>query len=148
MDVNPDTLSFTLRGQMPSGKNQIRMAIVRRRIMKFPDERFKLWRAESWQQLSEQRNGRPTITTPCAVAVRYVPGDFIRRDVPGIMDALCHLLEWCPIHGKKKTINCNQRAIADDSLLQDWHWWRGEVDRENPRIEVAITSLSSFKLIN
>lgn len=139
MELNTKPLKFTLLGQMPSGKGQIRTQVVRGGIHRFPNKRFELWRSDAFRQLAEQRGGRTTIDAPCAVDVLYIPGDRIRRDVPGIMDALCHLLEWCPIHGKKKTENCNQRSIADDSQLHHWNWKRGNLDRERPRIEVTIT---------
>lgn len=133
--------NYTLLGKTPSGKNQIRIAIVRGRVMKFPDANFKKWRSEAHRQLSEQRDGRPTILVPCAVAVAYVPGDRIRRDVPGMMDALSHVLEWCPVHGRKKTPGCGQPIIKDDSLLTCWVWQTLPLDRENPRLEIHITEV-------
>ena len=33
------------------------------------------------------------IVGPVALSVEYTPGDKIRRDVPGMLDAICHILE-------------------------------------------------------
>ncbi len=133
-------LQLTLLGQSPSGKNQIRLAVVRGRVMKFPDARFKKWRERSWASARDQRGAWPTLRGPAGVEVRYWPGDLLRRDVPGLMDALCHLLEWCPAC-KKKNKACDLPLVQDDSLLTDWCWTRMPLDRANPRVEVTITPL-------
>lgn len=141
MELKSNPLTFMLRGQMPSGKNQINIRFFRGRIMKYPNAKFKKWRADAYNQLSSQGYGRHTITAPCAVFVRYTPGDKIRRDVPGIMDALCHLLEWCPEHGRKKTNQCFERTVADDALLEHWTFQRMPMNKTDPKIEVEISGV-------
>lgn len=131
-------LRAVLEGQMPSGKGQIRTQILGGRLHRFPQKRFTDWRGAAWAQLDRQRGAWPTLRTPALVTVRYFKGDLLRRDTPGIMDALCHLLEWCPVHGKKKAPRCPFPFVADDSLLEAWSWGRPILDRENPRLELTI----------
>lgn len=123
---------------MPSGKGQIKTAVIRGRLMRYPSTRFKTWRVDAFKQLKEQAGHLPPLTTTACVEVLYTPGDRIRRDVPGIMDALCHLLEYCPACGSKKRPDCKIPVVFDDSLLVSWTWITCPLDRENPRIEVAI----------
>ena len=130
-------LTFTLEGQMPSGKGQIKTAVIHGRIMKYPNPRFKAWRVQAYQQLRAQRRGAEIIRVPAKVQVRYWPQDLLLRDVPGVMDALCHLLEYCPVC-KKKNKECTIPAVQDDSLLHSWVWIRMPIDRERPRIEVTV----------
>lgn len=134
-----EPLRVVLLGQMPSGKGQVRTAVVRGRVMKFPNARFKAWRADAYRQLCEQRGRRSTVGAPCAVGVLYVPGDLVRRDAAGIMDALCHLLEHCPFHAKREWPDCGHRLVADDSLLKDWAWREAPLDRERPRLELTLS---------
>lgn len=132
-------LFVRLQGQMPSGKNRIKITFVRGRMMRYPEARFKTWRLKAYQEIQGYRHSHPMLTTPAKVTVQYWPGDRIRRDVPGMIDALCHLLEWCPVHGKKKNSTCKLPLVADDSLLAHWDWKTMELDRNNPRIEFSIS---------
>lgn len=132
-------LRAVLVGQMPSGKNAIRTQVIAGGIHRFPKKRFEDWRGTGYAQLDRQRGAWAKLTTPAKIVIRYTPGDLIRRDVPGIEDALGHLLEWCPIHGKKKRPECPLNFIADDSLLEDWTFERMPLDRANPRLELEIT---------
>ena len=126
---------------MPSGKNQIKMSAPRAGfIMKFPQESFEIWRAASYSQLDDQRGAWKKLLVPAQMTVQYYKGDLIKRDTPGIMDALCHLLEWCPIHGKKKNKACPFPFVEDDALLEGWRWERPILDRGNPRLEFTIES--------
>lgn len=129
------TLKFVLTGQMPSGKNRILFTFRHGRMMKYPEPRFKAWRAKAWPEIHNQRGTWRTLRQPARVYVSYWPGDLIRRDVPGIMDALCHLLEYHPA-GLEAL-----KVIEDDSLLVSWNWTRMPLDRANPRIEVEIQPL-------
>lgn len=130
-------VNIVLRGQMPSGKGQIKTAVIHGRLMRYPNPRFKAWRVKAFQELQNQRGRWPRLQEIARVSVRYYPGDRIRRDVPGIIDALCHLLEYCPVC-RKKNKTCNIPFVADDSLLAHWDWKTMELDRENPRIEFSI----------
>lgn len=134
-------LRAVLRGQMPSGKNQIKMSAPRAgMIMRFPQASFEAWRSRSYAQLDEQRGAWDKLARPAKVTVRYFKGDLIGRDTPGIMDALCHLLEWCPIHGRNKKLkpHCPLPFVGNDALLEGWVWERPILDRENPRLELTI----------
>lgn len=139
------SFTFTLIGQMPSGKNRIRIAFVRGRLMKYPEARFKKWRADAARQIEYQRGQWTILRQRAGMEIRYWPGDLIRRDVAGMMDALCHLLEHCP-SCKKKNKECPLPVVQDDSLLTDWVWVLMPLDRANPRIEVTITPLESIEL--
>lgn len=121
-------MKFVLKGQIPSGKNAMQVTRTGRH---YPLARFVRWRSDATRQLREQgilniRNvgilsgsGRKKIT------VRYFSGDVRRRDVPGMMDAICHLLEWSDV-------------VVDDALLKDWDWKTMEIDRDNPRCEICM----------
>lgn len=129
--------AFTLEGQMPSGKGQIKTAVINGRMMKYPNPRFKAWRKEALRQLGNQRGRWQTLRERATVYVHYTPGDLITRDVPGIMDALCHLLEHCPVC-RKKNKACGIPIVQNDSLLKNWVWAEMPIDRKRPRIVVQI----------
>lgn len=132
-------IKCTLRGQMPSGKNRIKEAWVRGRKIRYPDARFKAWRLISYKQLQDQCGSHGMISGPSIIRVLYWPGDLRTRDVPGMMDALCHLLEFCP-HCKTKS--CALPIMRDDSLLVNWAWVTMPLDRKNPRVEFSIEEIS------
>lgn len=133
-------LQLFLEGQIPSGKGQVRIAVVRGRVMQFPQARFKNWRKAAYQQITNQRGHWKTLRTAAQVTVKYWPGDLLRRDVPGMMDALCHLLEHCPVC-KKKNKDCEIPFVQDDSLLVAWNWIRMPLDRDRPRVEISIVDM-------
>jgi Holliday junction resolvase RusA-like endonuclease len=114
------SFKINLKGQIPSGKNQ--MKIDPRSGRHYPAQRFELWRQDAWAQIMTQRK---KIEVPCCIRVDYWPGDRRRRDVPGCADALCHLLEMCGI-------------VEDDSLLEDWEWHTHEVSPQNPRTIITL----------
>lgn len=138
-------LKFTLDGQMPSGKNQIQTAMVRGRLIRFPNARFKAWREGAYQRLLTDRGDWTTLRQPALVTIKYYPGDLRTRDVPGMMDALCHLLEWCPTCGKDQRPDCKRHVVEDDKLLVHWHWTTMPLDRKAPRIEVEINTQPELK---
>lgn len=134
-------LRAVLVGQYPSGKNQIKMSAPKAGvIMRFPQASFERWRATAYAQLDRQRGAWAKLTGPAHVTIRCFPGDLIHRDTAGIMDALCHLLEWCPIHGRNKRAkpNCPLPFVADDFLLQSWEIARPVLDKARPRLELTI----------
>jgi hypothetical protein len=131
-------LQLVLEGQMPSGKNRVKEVFIRGKKIRYPDKRFKLWRKDAYQQLRDQRGSWEILRTWARVRVRYWPKDMITRDVSGIMDALCHLLEYCPVC-KKKNKECEIPAVQNDGLLIHWSWERMPVDRARPRIEVLVS---------
>ena len=48
---------------------------------------------------------------PLVMTVQYVPQDQRTRDIPGMTDAVCHLLEYCGL-------------IEDDGQIQSLYWTR------------------------
>lgn len=142
-------LRAVLAGQHPSGKNQIQMRPMRGWIQKYPKASFEAWRGTGYAQLDRQRGTWETLRTPAKVTVLYTPGDLLRRDVPGMIDALCHLLEFCPIHRKVKKkdhLRCSLPFVADDVLLAHWDWTTMPLDRENPRIEMRVEHYANGKV--
>lgn len=106
-------------GQIPSGKNAI---IITRTGHRFPQARFKKWRDDATSQLKHTLVGPASYHTPVRMTVSYTPSDLRRRDVPGMLDALCHLLEKTGV-------------VADDALIMEVTWLRGTLDTPG----VAIT---------
>ena len=107
-------LEFHLNGQVCSGKNNMR---VGRNGRHYPTKRWAAWRDIQLMaiKLSVHRLGKfeqghqrlPPITTPCSAKVVFTHADKRRRDVPGMLDALCHVLERAGV-------------VKDDSLIVDW----------------------------
>lgn len=98
------SFAFTLQGQLPSGKNQVK---ITRTGHRYPSQRFVLWRAEALRQIGKVRKplaGRVRMT------VAYWPGDKRRRDAAGMVDALCHLLEQAGI-------------VSDDAQIKELDWF-------------------------
>lgn len=136
-------LRAVLAGQMPSGKNQIGTQVIGGQLHRFPQARFEKWRGSAYAQLDRQRGAWAKLTTPARIEIRYWPGDLLKRDVPGVEDALAHLLEWCPIHGKNKRLkpHCPLPFVADDALIESWAFERMPLDRVRPRLELALRPL-------
>lgn len=83
--------NYTITGQCPSGKNAI---TITRSGVRFPNKRFVKWREDGLSQLRETfKDITKGYTQPVNICVRYWAGDKRRRDVPGIIDALWHLVE-------------------------------------------------------
>lgn len=142
-------LRAVLAGQHPSGKNQIGLRVgALGSIHKYPKARFEAWRGSAYAQLDRQRGAWAKLTTPARVTVSYTKGDLLRRDVPGMEDALCHLLEWCPIHGKKKRPACPLPFVADDSLLDWWVWKPTLLSRDQPRLVLTVEPYDLSELEN
>ena len=111
---------------MQSGKNRV---LITRTGHRYPPKRFALWRDEMVHQLYFQTSGvlKPIFPNPRPVSltVRYWPGDKIRRDATGILDALCHVLEKI-------------RIIEDDAQIKAVDWKEMALDRTNPRVELSL----------
>jgi Holliday junction resolvase RusA-like endonuclease len=88
-------LIIRLSEQIPSGKNHVRITRTGRR---YPTARFAQWRASAYYQVRAQLIKQPAwrewpSRAPMVLTVSYRPLDRRRRDVPGMLDALLHLLE-------------------------------------------------------
>lgn len=112
-------------GQCMSGKNNM---IVTKQGKHIPKQAWAEWR-DGWVAQAMEQRPRSTINKKCAATVYYWPGDLIRRDVPGIMDALWHVLE-------------RGYVVTDDTLICNIDAWvTHEVDRLNPRIDLRLRIL-------
>jgi Holliday junction resolvase RusA-like endonuclease len=122
-------LFIVLSGQLVSGKNQIQIAVKNGRIFKYPNARFKMWHRESMRQVLRQFPALSIqFTNPAWLKVQYTPGDRIRRDATGMLDAIFRLME-------------DSGIIADDSLFKSISWLEMPLNRENPGAEINIGEL-------
>jgi Holliday junction resolvase RusA-like endonuclease len=106
-------IEFHLPGQLPSGKNAVQITRTGRR---YPGDRFKKWRQEMFLMMGSQNVPVPLLAKPLFMEVVYTPSDKRRRDVPGMVDAILHLLEkW--------------GLVADDAWIKGlrWHQHAGEL---------------------
>jgi Holliday junction resolvase RusA-like endonuclease len=104
-------LIIRLSQQIPSGKNHVRITRTGRR---YPTARFAQWRASAYSQVRAQLIRQPAWRewprqAPMALTVYYRPRDRRRRDVPGMLDALLHLLERAEV-------------IQDDAQVKTVSW--------------------------
>lgn len=119
---------FTLMGQLPSGKNAV---VVTRTGHRFPAKRFVDWRTAALTQLRAQCDGIPQpIRSPrLKLLVTYTPGDRRTRDVAGMMDALCHLLE-------------RSGLVENDGQVRECDWEELPMDRTTPCATIALRVLA------
>lgn len=115
-----------LLGQCPSGKNSIQTTRTGHR---YPKQRFVQWRDLAVAQaIAAVRHGhgdpflKPTVV---AITVAYYYGDRRRRDVPGMLDAIFHVLERAGI-------------VEDDAQIRHVVWTTVELAKESPRVVVAL----------
>jgi len=122
------SVTFTLTGQMCSGKNAV---VVTRTGHRFPAKRFTDWRTKAMAELREQCDGFPQpIRHRIALIVDYTPGDLRVRDVAGMLDAICHLLE-------------RSGLIEHDGLIRDCTWHEFPMDRTKPQATVTLCTLEA-----
>lgn len=112
-------LTITLLGQLKSGKNRV---LITRTGHRYPPKAFKDWREEMLSQIPPVRW---PFEGPVHMAVDYVPGDKIRRDVPGMLDALCHVIEKAGI-------------VLDDAQVKSVTWLTLPVAPKQPRCVVTL----------
>lgn len=118
-------MKFTLKGQMPSGKNAV---IVTRTGKRFPGKRFKMWRDDAARQIYMQLGTHiePLTHKPLAMMVVYTPGDLRTRDVSGLIDALFSILGYCGI-------------VEDDGQIRFVTWGERPLDRDRPGVTVELS---------
>ena len=127
------TFTFTLDGQIPGGKNQVRTAWTldkkrpgKMKPHKYPDKRFEAWRSVAVNQICMALGmDREAITGPVSLIVDYVPGDLIKRDVDGMLSALFHVLVKAGL-------------LVDDSQVKHVNWHEWPLDRQHPKCRVVI----------
>lgn len=113
---------FVLQMQIPSGKNAVQITSTGKR---YPGKRFKAWRDEAMGKISYPVT---EFSGPVTMIVDYVPGDNIRRDVPGLLDALCHLIEKVGL-------------VRDDTQVKCVQWTTFPVQPKRPRCSVSLAAL-------
>ena len=118
-------IKFTLLGQLPSGKNAVK---ITRTGHRYPGKRFALWRENAQFMVPKQTL---PYDEPLRITVEYYHGDLRRRDVPGMLDAILHLLE----HGK---------FLTDDKHIVECMWTHRGLDRGLPRAEIKIETLAEL----
>lgn len=102
---------FNFRGGLVGGKNMIQTAYVGGRKIRYPTANFKRWREDFGNQLWGQKLGfKLPVEVPVWFKVDYHPHDRRSRDIPGMMDALFHLMEHCHV-------------VADDKLFRQCRGW-------------------------
>lgn len=118
----PLSLCFTLWGTLPGGKNQMG---ITRKGKRYPKKRFAEWREASLKQC-------PPVAGPFTgylhLIVDYVKGDLRRRDMPGMLDALCHLFE-------------KAGYLLDDKQIVQQTWTPFPLDRKRPRCTVTLSPI-------
>lgn len=131
MDKPPlDCIAFILHGKTVSGKNQMRTTFVNGKKRLFPNSNFVEWRNVMSRQIWQQRIGMNVLfSEPVSLTVHYFPGDRMRRDATGMLDALFHLLE--------KT-----NVLKDDSLVKQLTWVERALDSARPRVHLYIQTLA------
>src|SRR4030042_571573 len=86
-------MKLKISGQIPSGKNAV---IITRTGLRFPAKRFVEWRKKAIEEVLPQLSNITEVLPidhTCNVTIEYRSADMRRRDVPGMIDALWHLLE-------------------------------------------------------
>jgi len=116
---------LVLLGQIPSGKNQIKIAVRGGKIHKYPDARFILWREDVLNQIMVQGGTKPTGAVPLALRVEYTPSDRRVRDVSGMLDAIFHVL-------------AKSGTIDDDGLIWDVQWIRRPMHKLEAKVVLTV----------
>jgi Holliday junction resolvase RusA-like endonuclease len=119
-------MTFTLTGSIVSGKNQIQLSYRNGRIFKYPNKRFTKWRDEASKQVLPAIMVNPwPLQGRIKMTVRYTPGDAIRRDLTGMLDALFHLLEHVGI-------------VENDFQIKCVEWHDAAMQRNHGKVEVHL----------
>lgn len=125
---SPQPFTFVLMMQIPSGKNAVQITRTGKR---YPGKRFKAWRDAAMESVRRSMAIRSahqiSYEGPVGLWIDYVPGDRMRRDVPGLLDALCHLLEKSEI-------------VDDDAQVKTVHWTT-YAPQKYPRCSVTVKAL-------
>ena len=116
-------ITFVIHGQLPSGKNQV---FINGKGQRYPNARFKAWKAEALATVKQQlHHVKLPLTNKVGLIVDYVPSDHRRRDVSGMLDAVCHLLEKAGV-------------LVDDAQIKDCVWRSYEVDKDRSKATITV----------
>ena len=94
-------MKITISGQAKGSKNNVLMTRHGRR---YPKPNFAAWRDYAILEVKGQNVLMEPISRPVDVIIHYFPEDRRRRDVPGIIDGIWHVLERAGV-------------VKDDALL-------------------------------
>ena len=121
-------MTFSITGQIPSGKNQVKTVLIKGKVLHIPDARFKKWKKGVLPELELQRGTCSLfpIATPVSLECEYTPGDRRTRDVSGMLDALFHVIVKAGL-------------LTDDGLVWAVTWRRNEMDRQRPGLRFTMT---------
>lgn len=113
-------IQFSIPGQCPSGKNSI---VITRTGHRFPSKRFADWKKQALDNLQLQmvqyKKIKFPLDAPVTVGIKYIPSDRRRRDVPGIIDAVWHVLEKAGIVTDDKHLGGTGKVMAFLHKLPD-----------------------------
>lgn len=124
----PVMQSFTLYGQLCSGKNQVQILWRNGKVCKYPNKTFTNWRAKAHQDILNQSGLGLRIDVPVVLTCHYTPGDLRTRDITGQLDAIFHLLVYA-------------KVLKDDGLVHEQHWHRLPMNRKSPQVTICIQTL-------
>ena len=113
-------IEFTILGQVKSDKNHMQ---ITRSGRHYPLPAFAKWRDDVIRQIDHINV--LTFDKPCSIQFSYWKGNLIKRDVPGMIDAIFHVLE-------------KAKFITDDSLFVNVHWLDMGLDKKNPRLKIIM----------
>ena len=124
----PSSYSFTVKGQVPGGKNRIG---ITRTGHHYPNQRFITWRKDAAEQIIQQKHAqrRVMLMEPVILSCWYWPGDNRTRDLDGMLSALYYLLVYAGV-------------LKNDGLIYDQHWHRYAVSHE-PKIMMELKDWKS-----
>lgn len=118
-------ISLTIKGQVPSGKNAQGIGTSGKKKWKYANPIFKSYRDSFSCQVVEQFHlTKWMLAERLNATIEVFQGDMRWRDVPGMMDAIWHCLEYTSV-------------LADDKWIRQVVWIE-KIDRENPRVCITL----------
>ena len=124
-------MTFTLSGQLKSGKNRV---LITRQGRRYAPKEFSQWRDQMIDQLyphaaTYAENGaRFPLQTMITLHCEYTPGDQRTRDVDGMLGALMHVI-----------VKAN--LLKDDGLVWGVTWRREAMNRQEPKLVFTMEAL-------
>lgn len=118
-------MTFSITGQMKSGKNRV---LITRKGRRYAPKSFAEWRDRVVPELTIQRGTCALfpVSEPITLECEYTPGDARTRDVDGMLGALLHVIVKAGL-------------LTDDGLVWGVTWRRLEMDRKKPGLTFTMT---------
>lgn len=121
------SVRIVLNLQCKSGKNGVKTT---RKGVRYPTPAFKAWRALCLDAIEKQGHSGANLQGKLDCVINYTPGNLIRRDVPGMMDAIFHVIERAEI-------------VQDDAkICHAVKWFEHPLDRKNPKVEIFLQEVA------